>query len=737
MKTFALAGNPNSGKTTLFNALTGSAAHVGNWPGVTAERREGACKRAGETATIVDLPGIYSLSPYTPEEIVARDYILGEKPDGIIDVVDGTNLERNLYLTTQLLEMDVPLIVAVNFSDEMKKNEDRVDCAALSAKLGVPVVGISALKGTGLDELMRAAVSLPPRRGASVISDPALTRLVGRVRESCEERGTASPLFGAVKLLEGEKKDPEAEKIVAREGVSHPIFGKDYEAWIADARYRAIAQILEKTWEKSDKTLSKTDRADRILTNRWLGIPVFLAILFAIFHLTFSENFLFLSGALKDWHPESEFVATVFGDGALFSPGVWLFNFWNDICVAGLFGLLGGWAEGSGMADWAVGLINDGILGGVGAVLSFLPQILVLFFFFSVLEDSGYMARVAFILDRIFRKFGLSGRAFMPMIMGFGCSIPAMINTRTLADEKERTATVRVIPFFSCGAKLPILVAVSGGILTLADVGSADVIVYSMYVAGVALALLSVLLMRGTTLRGETPPFIMELPAYRMPGAKNLMRHLWDKAKHFVKKAFTIIFASTVVIWVLSHFDFSWRLLADEEIGDSILGNLGKLIQPVFTPLGFGSQLGEWGWVFAVAAICGLIAKENCISVFATLAAAILGAAYDAGADEEGIQAVVAMIGVTQIGVPGLLAFILFNMTTIPCFAAVATAKAELPKERFSATLLFWLATSFVSASIVYLVGSWWWTAIPVALLALGLVAFLALAGRRRRRAEA
>lgn len=737
MKTFALAGNPNSGKTTLFNALTGSTAHVGNWPGVTAEKREGVCKKGGETVSIVDLPGIYSLSPYTPEEIIARDFILGEKPDGVIDVIDGTNLERNLYLTTQLLEMDVPVIVALNMSDELRKNGDCVDCVALSEKLGVPVVEISALKETGLGELMRAAASLPPRRGTLLFADPALSRLIGRVREGCEEAGTDVTLFGAVKLLEGEKNDAKAEQIIAEEDVSHPTFGKDYEAWIADARYRAIAEILGKTWKKGARISSKTDRADRILTNRWLGIPIFLAILFAIFHLTFSENFLFLSGALENWHPKSEFVATVFGDGALFSPGVWLFNFWNDVCIAGVSDLIGGWVESFGMADWAVGLVNDGILGGIGAVLSFLPQILVLFLFFSVLEDSGYMARVAFILDRIFRKFGLSGRAFMPMIMGFGCSIPAMINTRTLADENERTATVRVIPFFSCGAKMPILVAVSGGILTLADVGSADVIVYSMYVAGVAIAVLSVLLMRGTTLKSETPPFIMELPAYRAPGLKNLMLHLWDKAKHFVKKAFTIIFASTILIWVFSHFDFSWHLLADEEIGDSILGNLGKLIQPVFTPLGFGSQLGEWGWVFAVAAICGLVAKENCISVFATLAAAILGSAYDAGADETGVQAVVAMIGVTQIGVPGLLAFILFNMTTIPCFAAVATAKAELSKKRFSATILFWLATSFVSAAIVYLVGSWWWTAIPVALLALALAVLIALSGRRRRRAEA
>ena len=342
-------------------------------------------------------------------------------------------------------------------------------------------------------------------------------------------------------------------------------------------------------------------------------------------------------------------------------------------------------------------------------MLSFLPQILVLFLFFSILEDSGYMARVAFILDRIFGKFGLSGRAFMPMIMGFGCSIPAMINTRTLADEKERTATVRVIPFFSCGAKLPILTAIAGAIVMQFGLGNADLITFGMYVLGVATAIVAVLVMRNTTMRGEVPPFIMELPAYHLPQFKALMIHLWDKCKHFVKKAFTIILVSTIVIWFVSHFSFNWEFLADEQINESILASLGMFVQPLFTPLGFGSQLQNWGWVFVVAAITGLIAKENVIATFGVLAACILGSALPE--DETGVSYVVAMIDATGITVPALIAFIAFNMTTIPCFAAVATAKAELPsKKSFNWTLVFWVVTSYIVASAVYTIGSWWWT---------------------------
>ena len=390
------------------------------------------------------------------------------------------------------------------------------------------------------------------------------------------------------------------------------------------------------------------------------------------------------------------------------------------------------------MAPWAEGLINDGIIEGIGAVLSFLPPILVLFLFFSILEDSGYMARIAFILDRMFRKFGLSGRAFLPMIMGFGCSVPAMINTRTLADEKERTATIRVIPFFSCGAKLPILTAVAGALVASFGVGNADVITFAMYLLGIVTAIVAVLLMRSTTLKGETPPFIMELPSYHMPQFKNLMAHLWDKTKHFVKKAFTIIFASTIIIWVLCHFTFDWKLLEDDAINESILANISKLVQPLFTPLGFGSQLGKYGWVFALAAVSGLIAKENVISTFAILAACLVkvaGLGFDVDAidaDDSGIMAVQAMIQATGITGPALISFIAFNMTTIPCFAAVATAKAELQnKTRYLWTLLFWVASSYIVGTIIYTIGSWWWTCFIWMALIAAVVAFIVLRNRR------
>ena len=411
-------------------------------------------------------------------------------------------------------------------------------------------------------------------------------------------------------------------------------------------------------------------------------------------------------------------LATIY-DGTIYSPGVVVNNIWNDMIVGEIAGRIQEAVDGSGMADWAKGLINNGIIDGITAVLSFLPPILVLFLFFSILEDSGYMARIAFILDRMFRKFGLSGRAFLPMIMGFGCSVPAMINTRTLADDKERTATVRVIPFFSCGAKLPILTAIAGAIAGMAGIDNADFITYAMYLLGIIVAICSVLLMRNTTLKGETPPFIMELPAYHVPQFKNLMAHLWDKTKHFVKKAFTIILASTIVIWFLTHFDFQWHILADEKINESILAKISMLVQPIFTPVGFGSQLGEYGWVFVLAAVSGLIAKENVISTFGTLAACLIAnpaIAAEIGlaniTSEAGVGAVKAMILATGISVPGLLAFIAFNMTTIPCFAAVGTAKAELQdKKRYKWTLLFWIATSYVVSAMVYTIGSWWWTA--------------------------
>lgn len=723
MKKFALAGNPNSGKTTLFNSLTGSTAHVGNWPGVTVDKREGVYKKLSEPIAIVDLPGIYSLSPYTPEEVISRNYILDEKPDCVINIVDATNLERNLYLTTQLMEIDVPVIIALNMIDEVEKAGDKIDAAKLESNIGLPVVKISALKNKGIEELMRRAFecSSKPRKGETVLEGGSLTHLIGDCKIALEGAGVDNALFHAIKLAEMDelevKAHPQAAKTVEefKKTFKDETFGSDFEAIVADSRYKYISKNYSSALTRSKKSarekLTRSDKADKVLTHKIWGIPIFLVILFAVFHLTFSENFLYLGAALPEGWVSGEGTAFegVFGDGGINSIGVILFNL-LDLATSSISSAIGDAMAAGGVAEWATGLVVDGMFGGLFAVLSFLPQILLLFLFFSILEDSGYMARVAFILDRIFRRFGLSGRAFMPMIMGFGCSVPAMVNTRTLADENERVATIRVIPFFSCGAKLPILTAIAGGVVQITGLGNADLITYGMYVLGIATAICAVLVMRSTTMRGEVPPFIMELPAYRMPQLKSLTMLLWDKLKHFVKKAFTIILASTIVIWFVSHFSFNWKFLTDAEMNESILAGIGMLVRPLFTPVGFGSQLNDWGWVFVVAAVTGLIAKENVIATFGTLAACIT-AGFTADEALEGIDSVAEMIAATGIGVPALIAFIAFNMLTIPCFAAVATAKAEmLDKKRFNNTLIFWIIVSYLVASMIYLIGEWWWT---------------------------
>lgn len=731
MKQFALAGNPNCGKTTLFNLLTGSTAYVGNWPGVTVDKKVGTYKKGAEPVQIVDLPGIYSLSPYTPEEVISRNFILEEKPACVINIVDATNLERNLYLTTQLMEIDVPLIIALNMMDAVEKSGDVIDAKLLEEKIGLPVVTISALKGTGIKELMDRAISISqkPREGVTVLRDSAIAHLVQDVNIALRAQNVEAPLFHAVKLSEMDEIEtqmhPELVKMVDefKSTFKDDTFGNDLEAVVADARYKYISANYSTAYThkgaKGEK-LTKSDKADKVLTHRIWGIPIFIVILFVIFHLTFSEDFLYISAiagglpSLEELGMNTENAGVTllacFYDGAVFSPGVILTNLLNWLLE--WINVLAEMACANAPA-WVGSFVVDGILGGVFAVLGFIPQILTLFLFFSILEDTGYMARIAFILDRIFRKFGLSGRAFMPMVMGFGCSLPAMINTRTLADDKERTSTVRVIPFFSCGAKLPILTAVAGAVVAYFGVGNADVITMCMYLLGICTAIVTVILMRSTTMRGEVPPFIMELPAYHAPRFQSLMVHLWDKTKHYVKKAFTIILASTIVIWFLSSFNWSWQFLINEDgdnlrMNESILGSIGMLIQPLFTPLGFGSQLGvEFGWVFAVAAITGLVAKENVIATFGSLAAVIAGSLI---ATEDGVSEVTAMIQGTGIGIPGLISFIAFNMLTIPCFAACATARAELPKGKFKWTLLFWLATSYVVSMAIYLIGSWWWT---------------------------
>ena len=747
----ALAGNPNCGKTTLFNGLTGSTAHVGNWPGVTVDKREGVYKKGSEEVNVVDLPGIYSLSPYTPEEIISRNFIIDEKPDCVINLVDATNLERNLYLTTQLLEMDVPVVVALNMMDVLEKNRDVININLLSKNLGVPVVPISALKEDNLKELMEVVIeqSKSKRAGSSILLNTSVGEVIKKVKTALDNDGLENSLFHAIKLVEDDSIEkgmhPKEYNIVKEEkgSIKDPTFGNDFEAIIADSRYKFIQNhysiALKKHKEETvDKKTGKkvivnetiSDKIDKVLTNRVFGLIIFVVILFFVFHFTFGEDLFYLNamgafnGVDYTMAAGTPWEGIIFSSGTgIQSPGVFL-----QTCLVGftdwITELVGSGLDSAGAANWAQALVCDGLLAGVFSVLSFLPQILLLFLFFSILEDTGYMARVAFILDRIFRRFGVSGRAFMPMIMGFGCSVPAMTNTRTLATEKERIATVRVIPFFSCSAKLPILTACAGAIITLFGFSNADVITLGMYFTGIIVAIIAILIMRNTTLRGETPPFIMELPAYHWPKFSSLMLHVWDKCKHFIKKAFTIILVSNILIWFLQSFTPSWQYIeyADGEFlgefttNDSILANIGKIIQPLFTPLGFGSQLGSYGWVFAVGAITGLIAKENVIATFSMLGAALSASgAVDPSTLPAGIEAIEGagdvglMIAATGINVWGVISFIVFNMTTIPCFAAVATAKAELKKGTLKNTIFFWLITSYIAASAFYLIGTWWW----------------------------
>ncbi len=737
MKRFALAGNPNCGKTTLFNCLTGSTAHVGNWPGVTVDKREGVYKKLEENISIIDLPGIYSLSPYTPEEVISRNYVLEEKPDCVINIVDVTNLERNLYLTTQILEIDVPMVIALNMMDTLEKQGDSINEVELEKRLEIPVVKISALKGVGLDELMQKAykASKEKRKAKTVLEGTDINHLIRDVRIALEGHNIENPLFHAIKLVERDELEvqmhPNTVKMVEefKNIFTDELFGDDYEALVADARYKYITKNYSPlmTKKRSTEYLSKSDKADKVLTNKWAGIPLFLIILFSIFHLTFGSDLFYISAICGGLPTLEELgMADTFGrallacfyDGAVFTPGVILFNLMSLICET-LFGYITLGLQSLGASDWVISLVGDGILGGLGSVLSFVPQIITLLLFLSILEDTGYMARVAFILDRIFRKFGISGRAFIPMIMGFGCSVPAMINTRTLIDERERTLTLRTIPFFCCGAKLPILTAVAGAVASILGLGDGSVISFSMYVLGMAIAVLSIILMRSTTQRGEVSPFIMELPSYHVPSFKALMIHLWDKTVHYLKKVFTVILASTIVLWFLSNYGWNWKPV--DVISSSILASIGQLLQPLFTPLGFGSQLNEFGWVFIVAALTGLIAKEEVIATFGTLGA-IFTAVVIPELTADGATDVMLMVVGTGITWQALISFMIFNLTTIPCFGAVAAAKGETKKGQFKWTLLFWVATSYIVSSLAYVILSWWWTIFIVLVLGVGLI---------------
>ena len=727
MKRFALCGNPNSGKTTLFNSLTGSTAHVGNWPGVTVDKKEGTYKKLGEPVGIIDLPGIYSLSPYTPEEVVSRNYILEEKPDCVINIVDATNLERNLYLTTQVLEIDVPVVVALNMSDVVRKKGDSINAKELSEKLGVPVIEISALKDENLEELMSEAykASNSPRKGKTVIQDKELLHLINDVEIAFRGKGVENPLFHAIKLVELDeietKMHPDLVPMVEefKGTFKNDVFGDDFEAIVADARYNYIATNYASAYKRNSnssdevkETLTLSDKIDKVLTHRIWAIPLFIVIMFFVFHFTFSEDLFFMGAMGLNIEPTSGFnqflIRTFTADlstptselealGGIPSLGVFLQSWMGCLTGAIMDGVSSLFAlGGEGVASsWYASLTVDGLLNGLDAVMSFIPQILLLFLFIAILEDSGYMARVAFILDRAFRKFGLSGKAFIPMLSGFGCSVPAIMATRTLENEKEKNRTIRLITCFSCGAKAPIwtmlaAVGVLGGY-------SGDLFVFTIYLGGIACAIIYALFMKLLSKDQYVSPFIMELPAYHMPQFRNVMAHLWEKLKHYVIKASTIIAAYLIVIWFLSNFRWAfWQGLVDD-IANSMLADIGRVLGYFFYPLGFSQ--GADGWMYSVASVTGLVAKEDVVGTMA----ALLGMAE--GSSEAEVGALITLNG------PAVWSFAVFNLFTIPCFAAIATAHGEQSRKEFWLTMLWWFAMSYGASALAYWVGMLYVTA--------------------------
>lgn len=670
MMHFALVGNPNCGKTTLFNTLTGSTAHVGNWPGVTVDRKEGVYKKLHEDIGIVDLPGIYSLSPYTPEEIVARNYIIDEHPDLVINIIDATNLERNLYLTTQLMETDCPVVVALNMMDEVKKRGGSIDIQKLQTSLGMPVIEISAIYTNGVKQLMETAYkqACQKRAARTVLSGTPLGCAVTKLMAELTTDSVTHPLFHAVKILEGDKvEEVHVDKRIIDLAAAErrhirldPVLDNDFEAAIADLRYKYITANCSPAYKRNNwkKGPTATEKIDKWLTHKYLGIPIFFLFMLAIFHCTFSTSFLFIKG--------------------LPSPGVFLqdklgslLDFIVNACSIGL--------EKIGVTNWVHGLVIDGLLTGISSVLSFLPQIVLLFLFLSILEDSGYMARAAFLMDKPLRRFGISGRAFMPLLMGFGCSVPAMMGTKTLETERDRRFTVMLIPFFSCGAKLPVWLMFA----SIFFKEHTDLAVFGIYAIGIVTAIIAGIFLKKFVFKGEAATFIMELPAYHMPRAKNIVLLLWEKVKDFITRASTIIAGASVVIWFLANFGLDFKPVAVPNSAESLLGQLGSALTFFFKPLGFAS--GAEGWKPVVAILTGLIAREVVVSS--------LGVLYPTA------DALAVAFG----GIPAALSFMTFILLSIPCMASIATMHGEMNSKKWTAgTLVFWTATAWVMSFAVY-----------------------------------
>lgn len=669
---YALAGNPNCGKTTLFNAVTGSNQYVGNWPGVTVEKKEGKIIHDKLNTTIVDLPGIYSLSPYSMEEIVTRNFLIDEKPDLIIDIADATNIERNLYLSLQLAELGRPLVIALNMMDILEKRGDTIDIPLMEALLGITIVPISAGKGTGIHKLLHAAAhevlhekdpkhigvhsdyGAPPDIYTGTVKQ-AVETIEELVRENCIKKDF--PLrWAAVKLIEGDVPTFEALELTDTQVsciesiVSDLEEGNlDREMVIADQKYKYICSVTEKAVKKNEtrdrKTLS--DKIDAVVTNRWAAIPLFFGLMGLIFYITFGAV-----GAKM-----SEFV----GDLINLQLAEWV----RGLLTAG------------GASDWAVGLVCDGMIQGVGAVLAFFPQILLLFFFLSILEDSGYMARAAFIMDRALHAIGLSGKSFVPMLMGFGCSVPALMASRTLENDKDRRLTAMMIPFMSCSAKMPVYSLFIAAFFS----GAKGITVVSIYLIGVVVAILYAFILQKTVLKGGHAPFVMELPPYRMPTAKTLGLHLWERIKDFLSKAGTVLLGASVIIWFCQYFNFSLQHVTDSS--ESILASIGSVLAPVFKPLGFGD------WEASVSIITGLFAREAVVSTMGILHGA-------SGAE-------LAQILSSCYSPAAAYAFMTFVLLFIPCVAAVSTLRKEMNSLKWTAIALGGqAAVAWIVTFIVY-----------------------------------
>ena len=649
----ALAGNPNCGKTTLFNALTGSNQFVGNWPGVTVEKKEGKLK-GHKDVTIMDLPGIYSLSPYTLEEVVARNYLINERPDAILNIVDGTNIERNLYLSTQIMELGIPVIMAVNMMDIVEKNGDKIHIDKLAKKLGCEVVTISALKGTGIKEAADKAVQIAQKKGAAVPVHEFDKDVEAVIRTVESKLGNdivnEQKRFFAIKLLEKDDKITEQMKSVP--DVSAEIkqledkFDDDTESIITNERYVYISSIIGDCITKNKKNaMTTTDKIDRIVTNRWLALPIFAVVMWIVYYVSVST----VGTIVTDWTNDVLF-------GEIIPPAIE--NLLNAIHCA----------------DWLQGLILDGIVAGVGAVLGFVPQMLVLFLFLAFLESCGYMARVAFIMDRIFRKFGLSGKSFIPMLIGSGCGVPGIMASRTIENDRDRKMTIMTTTFVPCGAKLPIIALIAGALFN-----GASWVAPSAYFVGIAAIICSGIILKKTKLfAGDPAPFVMELPAYHWPTVSNVLRSMWERGWSFIKKAGTIILMSTIVLWFLMNFgwvDGSFGMLEAEQLNDSILAAIGSIIAPLFAPLGWGN------WKMAVAAVSGLIAKENVVGTFGIL--------FGFGEVAEDGQEIWGQLA-GSLSTVAAYSFLVFNLLCAPCFAAMGAIKREMNNAKW-----FWTAIGY------------------------------------------